>query len=919
MLRQFSTFFKFILLSLIAFLPLQLTGAISCTNTSGTAVNPAGTTFSWSHTVSAGSDGCLVVIILSPAGPTTSTVTYNGTSMTKVATYSTSGVATGEWTVWRLLSPSTGANTVAVTLGSGNWNTCSGAGFSFTGASGVGNTAMNNTAAVGQTTSVTISSNSMIIGSVFSGNNTSATLELPDGTSSTISYNHNMSNYSWGGVSASLSSGSKTIQGTSTATSVIMGVEVQEAASCSGNVKANNTTNLNATGSWSCSTVPTSTTAATWESTVTGANTTSLGGNVSCLGVVISNPGGLVTINSGSTLSIYSSGIDMSASTQSFTMNNAVALAANQSWTVNTSRTLTASGVVSGSYGITKAGAGTLTLSGTNTFTGGLTHNAGTLNINAAAALGTTAGTYTVAASTTLDNTSGGSITTSNYPMTINGSFTFTGTNSLNLGTAAKTLGASPTITVSANTLTIGGAISGSYGITKAGSGTLALTGTNTFTGGVTHNAGTLNIGAAAALGTTAGTFTLAASTTIDNTSGGSLTTSNYPMTINGSFTFTGTNDLNLGTGAKALGATPTITVSANTLTLGGVISGAYGITKVGSGTLALSGANTYSGTTTITAGTVQLNAAGVISNSSNVVMNGGTLSTGSTSGYSETVGTLTLSANSTIALGTGSHNLNFAASNGTSWTGGTLLQITGWTGSYNGTTGTAGKVYTGSSAELSAAKLSQIYFKKAGGGQYTATQLSDGEIVPTATLPVELVYFKGESGDLVNHLYWLTASEVNSNYFDILRSSNGIDFEIIGNHKAAGYSQDFIQYKFDDLSPLEGINYYKLIEYDFDGSKQSSEIVALVGSSNKIEYLKTYPVPTSDQLNVVFSSLNGGIYYLKVYTMEGKELYTALVPTMVGENAFKLYLGAYPEGTYIVKLTDNMGQVHSSTVARSN
>jgi len=349
-------FIHYLILFFIVVLPMDLMGAISCTNTSGTAVNPAGSTFSWSHTVSAGSDGCLVVIILSPAGPTTSTVTYNGTSMTKVATYSTSGVATGEWTVWRLLSPSTGANTVAVTLSAGNWNTCSGSGFSFTGASGVGSTAMNNTAAVGQTTSVTISSNSMIIGSVFSGNNTSATLEIPDGTGVSLAYNHSMGNYSWGGVSASLSSGSKTIQGTSTANSVIMAVEVQEAG-CASNVKANNTTNLNATGSWACATVPTSTTNATWESTVTGANTTSLGGNVSCLGVVISNPGGLVTINSGSTLSIYSGGIDMSASTQSFTMNCAAALAANQSWTVNTSKTLTAAGVVSGSYGITKAGA----------------------------------------------------------------------------------------------------------------------------------------------------------------------------------------------------------------------------------------------------------------------------------------------------------------------------------------------------------------------------------------------------------------------------------------------------------------------------------------------------------------------------------------------------------------------------------
>jgi len=195
---------------------------------------------------------------------------------------------------------------------------------------------------------------------------------------------------------------------------------------------------------------------------------------------------------------------------------------------------------------------------------------------------------------------------------------------------------------------------------------------------------------------------------------------------------------------------------------------------------------------------------------------------------------------------------------------------------------------------------------------------LSDGEIVPTSTLPVDLVYFKGETNDLVNNLYWLTASEMNSDYFDILRSTNGIDFEIIGTQKAAGFSQDFIQYKFDDLHPTDGINYYKLIQYDFDGSTESSEIFALKNASN-VQFLKTYPVPTSDQLNVTFSSINGGVYYLKLLTMDGKELYSALLPTMIGDNLFRLNMTAYPAGSYVVQIKDELGESHSSTVVRSN
>jgi hypothetical protein len=186
---------------------------------------PAASSYSFSHNQNTGSNGCLIVIVACPAVSTTG-VSYGGQAMTNVRNDSTS-YSTG-WSVWRLLNPPTGANTVLVTLNTASFNSTSAVCYSFTDCSGVGNTNFNNTQASNQTTSVTISNNSMVIGACIGGNSTSAFIEIPDNTSRTVDWNHNINNFTWGGISPSLSAGSITIQGGATATNIIIAVEVTE-------------------------------------------------------------------------------------------------------------------------------------------------------------------------------------------------------------------------------------------------------------------------------------------------------------------------------------------------------------------------------------------------------------------------------------------------------------------------------------------------------------------------------------------------------------------------------------------------------------------------------------------------------------------------------------------------------------------
>lgn len=328
-----------------------------------------------------------------------------------------------------------------------------------------------------------------------------------------------------------------------------------------------------------------------------GTNTVNLTGSHTYTGPTTVKAGTLSIGNNGLVGSVASGSIVLSGGNLQF----------------NRSDNLSYGGVISGTGTLSKLGAGKLTLSGSNTYTGTTTVSGGTLAITNSAGLGDATGGTSVGNGTTLDIQGVDGVGES---VTLSGSAvlsTSTGTSSL---TGPVTLSGTSTAmdVASGAQLTLSGVVSGSA-VTKTNSGTLVLSGSNTYTGTTTVNGGTLAVANISALGTADGTTTTG--TTVAN---GAVLEIQGVAVGNERVALSGTSSTlkTSGIGDSSLGGPLVLSATGNNfidvagsspLTLSGVISGSVPLTKSSGGRLLVTGvANTHTGTVTVAGGALLVN-----------------------------------------------------------------------------------------------------------------------------------------------------------------------------------------------------------------------------------------------------------------------------------------------------------------------
>jgi hypothetical protein len=171
--------------------------------------------------------------------------------------------------------------------------------------------------------------------------------------------------------------------------------------------------------------------------------------------------------------------------------------------------------------------------------------------------------------------------------------------------------------------------------------------------------------------------------------------------------------------------------------------------------------------------------------------------------------------------------------------------------------------------------------------------------------LPVTLINFGVTENQGKNLLQWTTASESNSDYISIERSSDGRNFTTIGTVKAAGFSSTDIHYTFTDATPLTGLNYYRLALVDKDNSKGYSNTAAVSNKSNTSLTIATAQLSRSNNnVAITVVSAQNQKTSLTLFDANGKLFLNEPVQLQKGMNTINKNTSTLSSGIYYIKLS---------------
>jgi hypothetical protein len=196
-------------------------------------------------------------------------------------------------------------------------------------------------------------------------------------------------------------------------------------------------------------------------------------------------------------------------------------------------------------------------------------------------------------------------------------------------------------------------------------------------------------------------------------------------------------------------------------------------------------------------------------------------------------------------------------------------------------------------------------YSNPNGGGSVCGGANATVVTSPFIPLPIDLISFKIENEKAHSKLVWITASEINNDYFTVEKSKDGYQWEPIATITGAGNSTKETRYEYPlDEIHLKHDTYWRMKQTDYDGKFDYSDVLFVKGLKALSDYAEIYPNPAQNTLYIKTNEPKSETNYIKISDMTGKLIKT------YQEYVTELDIHDLMPGLYTIEMQNEKGSI---------
>lgn len=191
----------------------------------------------------------------------------------------------------------------------------------------------------------------------------------------------------------------------------------------------------------------------------------------------------------------------------------------------------------------------------------------------------------------------------------------------------------------------------------------------------------------------------------------------------------------------------------------------------------------------------------------------------------------------------------------------------------------------------------------QAGGGGVGSATLYTNCAACAVNLPLEITDFTAHLYNRIAYLNWTTEQEKNGDYFELYRSKDGINYELL-NEQTAQLSINN-HYIFLDLNPLEGLSYYQLKKLDISNSETYNATKTIYNAP--FDLISIFPNPASDQVTIALGAPRDLEAIVQIFDENGKIVMTNNYTVEKGVQTITIPVQTLAKGIYHLKITTDI------------